>query len=165
MKPMKIAIIGAPGSGKSTLALRLSKLLSLPVYHLDNYMFDSSGNKVEKASFLSQKEKMINNDKWIIEGCSISTLSMRFSKADLIIYLDFTPWVCLYRIIKRFIFMPKKLKGTGCLQGVNMRLFIYILFFRKRKRPTILNEIKLSNKKFFIINNNKKLLELFNNLY
>ena len=39
MKPKKILILGISRTGKTTLARKLSKLLDIPVYHLDKYIW------------------------------------------------------------------------------------------------------------------------------
>ncbi len=45
-------IIGKPGSGKSTFAKQLSTILSLPVYHIDQYYFHSDWSKQDPEVFL-----------------------------------------------------------------------------------------------------------------
>ncbi len=79
--PKKIAIIGVPGSGKSTFAFRLSRILDIPVHHLDGHMFQPGGKKRDKMEFIAIQKAMLDEDSWIIEGCSFSTFEMRFSKA------------------------------------------------------------------------------------
>jgi len=100
-KLKRIAVIGLPGSGKSTFAKRLGKILGVPVHHLDKHMFDGL-TKRDKQEFLSIKEALVNEESWIIEGCSFSTLEMRFSRADTVIYFHLPRWLCLWRVLRRF---------------------------------------------------------------
>lgn len=133
----KCAIIGLPGSGKSTFAMRLGKILDIPVHHLDVHMFDSNGQKVDKQKFLMALDKMLTHKKWIIEGCSISTLEMRFAKADTIIYFRFSRLLCIGRLLKRVWIRDQALLSTGCANTVNWLLLKYIWNFKKEKESAI----------------------------
>lgn len=132
----RVAIIGLPGSGKSTLAMHMGNLLGLPVYHLDSYMFEGK-KKREKKEFLQRKEAILSKEAWIIEGCSFSTLERRFATADVVIYLDFPRWLCLWRIGKRLLSDSTHLDKTGCLQGLNWPLIAYIWNFTRDKKAAI----------------------------
>ena len=140
----KIAIIGLPGSGKSTFALSLSKKLNLPVFYLDSYMFvqGTNGIKKDKKEFAKIEEALVDQEKWIIEGCSLSTLETRFQKADLVIYLKPSRLTCIFRLFKRALFSKKILKGTGCYFGINLRIIKYLWTFEKEKGPSIYNLAK-----------------------
>lgn len=132
----RIAIIGLPGSGKSTFALNLGKLLKLPVYHLDKYVFDGK-EKRERKEFLIAKENMVKEPFWIIEGCSLSTLEMRFAHADMVIYFHFSRLCCIWRIIKRLCTFSQQDADTGCLNGINWPLINYMWKFDREKRHSI----------------------------
>lgn len=134
--PKRIAIIGLPGSGKSTFAIQLGKKLNIPVHHLDKHLFDGKKKK-DKAEFLLVKEALIKEDAWVIEGCSLSTLEMRFARADTVIYFHFPRLLCLWRIFKRVFTFDAYLSETGCLKGVNWTLIKYIWSFDKDKREGI----------------------------
>jgi adenylate kinase family enzyme len=57
----KIAIIGATASGKTTLANKISKILDIPVYHLDkiawkdNRVFAAQALIIEKVDEIIKK--------------------------------------------------------------------------------------------------------------
>lgn len=135
-KLKRIAVIGLPGSGKSTFAIRLGKILSIPVHHLDRHMFDGR-TKRDKQKFLSIKETLVNKESWIIEGCSLSTLEMRFVRADTIIYFDLPRWLCIWRVFKRLFTFDKTIADTGCLNSINWTLIKYIWNFDRDKRESI----------------------------
>jgi adenylate kinase family enzyme len=86
----KFALIGLPGSGKSTFASKLGKILKIPVHHLDKHMFEPDGKKKDKQEFIEIQKAMLNEEAWIVEGCSFSTFEMRFAKADILIYFHFS---------------------------------------------------------------------------
>lgn len=131
-KYKRIAIIGLPGSGKSTLAVKLGHLLNLPVHHLDVHCFNGRIKRDEKE-FRSLQQNIVDQDSWIIEGCSIKTLEMRFARADLIIYLGFSRYLCIWRVIKRVLTQDKHLSDSGCAFFVNKELLQYIWTFKKEK--------------------------------
>lgn len=131
-KLKRIAVIGLPGSGKSTFATGLGKKLGIPVHHLDKHMFDGR-TKIDRQKFLSIKETLVNEDSWIIEGCSLSTVEMRFARADTIIYFHLSRWLCIWRVLKRLFIVDKKIVDTGCLNGINWGLIKYIWNFDRDK--------------------------------
>lgn len=135
----KVAIIGLPGAGKSTLAQQIKEKLHLPIYHLDSYMFEpgSLGKKRDKRELAVIEQEMTTQDKWIIEGCSLSTLETRFQKADMVIFLKPSRITCLYRIFKRALRPNNELKDTGCYFGFNWRIIKYLWTFEKEKGPGI----------------------------
>ena len=159
MKPKhskRFAIIGLPGSGKSTFATKLGKILNIPVHHLDKHMFDGK-TKRDRQEFLLIKEALVTEESWIIEGCSISTLEMRFARADTVIYFRFPRLLCIWRICKRFLQFDKNLAETGCLRGINWTLIKYIWRFDQEKSAAI-EELrqKYPHVDFLVFNSSKE---------
>lgn len=134
---MKIVVIGVPGSGKSTFSLKLGKRLGLPVLSLDNAVFLPNGEKRDKAEVLQIQREMMCREGWIIEGCAISSLEMRYREADLVIDFNFSPWLCIWRVFKRKFFFDPDLTQSGCLPTVNRELLRYIWTFDQEKRGQI----------------------------
>lgn len=146
----RIAIIGLPGSGKSTFATRLGKKLNIPVHHLDTHMFN--GNvKRDREEFLAVKEALVKEDSWIIEGCSLSTLEMRFARADTVIYFQLPRLQCIWRICKRLFTFNQADAITGCLNGINWTLIKYIWNFERDKGQDIENLRKKYPQVHFIV--------------
>lgn len=137
--PKRIAIIGLPGSGKSTFASKLGKLLKYPVHHLDRHQFEEGGQKRDHQEFLSIQKAMLKEEVWIIEGCSISTLEMRFARADTVIYFHLPRLLCMWRIVKRLFLYDPSFGGLRC---VTWEILQYIWNFDKSKREGIENLCK-----------------------
>lgn len=135
--PRRLAIIGLPGSGKSTFATTLGKLLEIPVHHLDRHMFEPDGKKRDRLERLSVEQSMVNEASWIVEGCAMSTLETRFSRADTVLYFNFPRLLCVWRVIKRIFVYDKAISETGCARMVNATLLKYIWSFNEEKGPAI----------------------------
>jgi adenylate kinase family enzyme len=130
----RIAIIGLPGSGKSTFASKLGRILNIPVHHLDRHMFEPDGKKRDKQEFIEVQKAMLNEEAWVVEGCSFSTLEMRFAKADVLIYFHFSCSLCFLRLFKR-VFNYKQ--EFGGLRAVTWEILKYTWNFDKEKRKKI----------------------------
>jgi adenylate kinase family enzyme len=135
--PKRLAIIGLPGSGKSTFAAKLGMALNIPVHHLDRHMFEPGGKKKDRQELLAIEQAMVNEESWIVEGCSMSTLGTRFARADIVIYFHFSRLLCVWRVFNRLFIYDKALSNTGCTRKVNWRLLKYIWTFDQEKRAVI----------------------------
>jgi adenylate kinase family enzyme len=136
---MKIVIIGLPGAGKSTFAGKLGKKLGIPVHHLDAHMFLPGGIKRDREEFVKIQQKILHESSWIIEGCALSTLEMRFSEANECIDFNLPRLLCIYRTIKRLFVRDRTLADTaeGCTKVVTWEMVKYIWTFNKKKRAGI----------------------------
>jgi len=112
--PKRFALIGLPGSGKSTFAVKLGKLLKIPVHHLDKHVFEPNGKKRDKHAFLLFQKQLVDEECWVIEGCSFSTFEMRFAQADTVIYFFLPRYVCFWRMLKRLFNYEKTFDGEHC---------------------------------------------------
>lgn len=150
----RFAIIGLPGSGKSTFAANLSKLLDIPVHHLDRHMFEPDGRKKDKQEFIALQKAMLDEKAWIVEGCSFSTFEMRFAKADILIYFHFSRLLCFWRMFKR-LFNYKQ--HFGGLRAITWELVKYTWTFDQEKRARI-EELRnqYPQTKFLIFKNQKE---------
>ena len=106
---MHITLTGNLGSGKSTLGKKFSKILNIPVYHLDNIYWKPNWVNISKEEFDEKLNELLSLDEYIIEGNYNRTLDLRLEKCDLAIFLDFNRFTCLVSVIKRY-FMYKKYK-------------------------------------------------------
>jgi adenylate kinase family enzyme len=132
--PNRFALIGLPGSGKSSFAAKLGKLLDIPVHHLDRHMFEPGGKKRDKQEFISIQKAILNEESWIVEGCSFSTFEMRFARADILMYFHFSRVLCIWRLFKR---MFNYNKAFGGLRMITLEIVKYIWRFDKEKRDRI----------------------------
>lgn len=137
----RISIVGGSGSGKSTLCNILSKELNLPAIHLDAINYKANWVEIDK----NERDKIIsdksNEDKWIIDGNYNKTLKERFDKADLIIWLDYSTFMHLKGVLKRFfkIRNSERPEIPGCKEKMNFKFIKYVITYNKKKRPVVKN--------------------------
>lgn len=165
---MKIAIIGSGGAGKTTLALALSQQLSIPVYHLDQYRWTSGWNPVDSAEIEHIHNTMCDKESWIIDGNYTKTMPYRFSKADVIIFLDIPRWKRLYRIFKRRIThhgIQRLDQPHGCQERLTWGFVSYIWHFNHKVKPEIMRLLKEQEsnpaKKVYMIKELKQIFAQF----
>lgn len=155
----KIIVIGCGGAGKSTFSRKISKKFNIPVYHLDKLFWNKGWVETPKEKFDSDIKKILNRDKWIIDGNYLRTLDMRAEKADTIIFINMPTYLCLYRIIKRRLMYRGKSRpdmAEECPEGIDFDFFKWVLTYNKKIKPTILTKLKSYKNKEIIIFNNKK---------
>ena len=163
----KILVLGSSGAGKSTFARRLHDILGVKLIHLDQYYWKPNWTRTEKEDWEKKVRELISGDEWIIDGNYRSTLDLRLPQADTIIWLDFPPLVCFWRIMKRRLKKNRTDELDGCQERISFELLKWILWtFPRVNRKDIWQRIKLNKnkKKFHIFNSDKQIEEFFMNL-
>lgn len=155
----RIMVMGiSAGVGKSTFARSLGKILNINVYHLDALYWKPNWIAASFEEFSQSHQEIVNQNQWIIEGNYNNTVKVRAENADTIIYLELPLYVCLYRVIKRWITNIGKTRpdmAEGCKEKIdwNFIKFIYTTYYpRKRKMFERLQVLQaLGSKKNIII--------------
>lgn len=101
MDSARIMIIGGPGSGKSWLARRLSRLLDIPVYCVDDALHDEGGSLRTNSDIDRTVCSWASGNQWIIEGGNSRTYADRVAKATVLIYMNPPRWLRLCRVAVR----------------------------------------------------------------
>ena len=140
----RISIVGGSGSGKSTLCDILSKELGIPAIHLDAINYEANWVEIDKT----RRDKIISDkareEKWIIDGNYNKTLRERFIRANLIIWLDYSTFMQLKGVFKRFLKEHNKERKEipGCKERLNFTFIKYVALYNKKKRPIIVEYLK-----------------------
>jgi adenylate kinase family enzyme len=156
----RIMIFGRPGSGKSTFALWVSRVLMLPLHHLDKHFFIENWVERDHNEFLQIQDTIVNNKHWIVDGNSIRSLEMRWRKADLVLYFDYPRLICYFRILRRFLKPEPNIddRAAGCEEAIRWSLLKYVWNFSKRVESQIsLFKERYPNTVFREIKNDKDL--------
>ena len=145
----KVIIIGCPGSGKSTFAQKLHKIIAIPLYHLDMMYWNSDKTTVSREVFLSRLVKVLQKDSWIIDGNYLSTMEMRLSACDTVIFLDIDTKTCLEGIKER---RGKARADMPWVESEEDEEFTaFIRSFTQETRPQIMNLLSKYPEKQIII--------------
>ena len=135
---MKIAIIGYSGSGKSTLAENLSNYYSIPKLHMDTLQFQPGWQDSDRDWMLNEMKNFLTKyESWVIDGnYSWCYYEERMREADQIIFLNFSPWTCLFRAFKRYLTYRGKVResmAAGCPERFDWEFIRWILWDGRTK--------------------------------
>ena len=97
---------------------------------------------------------MLDEEAWVVEGCSFSTFEMRFKKANIVIYFQFSPLISFLRLSKRILCYRKE---HGSLRFINLKLLQSSWNFDREKRERIEDpRLKYLETLFVILKNQKE---------
>ena len=161
----RVAIIGSCGAGKSTLAQSLGKKLKLPVVHLDAYYWQAGWLETEADKWQQVHQELVKEARWIIDGNYGSTMDIRLTAADTIIWLDFNRYLCLWGVVKRYLEYPGKVRpdmAAGCPERLNWEFLQYVWNFSKLHRSRITDKLEKyqGSKQIIILQNHRQVLNL-----
>lgn len=162
----KVIIIGSGGAGKSTLAGKLGKLTGLPVIHLDREYWRPNWEKTPADEWEARVKELITGDSWIMDGNFGGTRAMRMKAADTIIFLDFSRWACLYRIVKRtakYYGRTRPDMTEDCRESFDPAFFLWIWNYRHRSRVRLLSELESISAKNIIVLKSQREVDRFLN--
>lgn len=133
----KILVFGRSCAGKSSTASLLGKKLHLPVFHMDKLFWLPGWVERPKPEMAVDVEKiLVTHDEWVIDGnYKKVALESRIRAADLIIILDFNPFVCTFRALRRRLLHHNKTRpdmGQGCNEKIDIKFVKFIWNYHKR---------------------------------
>lgn len=97
----RIAVIGTSGAGKTTFARRLGAALDLPVVELDSLFHLPGWNQRPVEEFRSLVAEASCRDAWVIDGNYSAVRDLVWSRAQVVVWLDYPRWRVMTRVIRR----------------------------------------------------------------
>jgi len=160
----RIMIIGSGGAGKSTFARQLGEILNLPVHHLDAYYWKPGWVPTPNNEWDNFQESLVQEKSWIIDGNYGRTHDIRMKQADVIILLDFSRWITVYRVIKRRIMYHGKTRpdlNENCPESFDLEFIKWVWSFKKTRIPGIMEKLmEYQNKKIMVLKSPKQVRRL-----
>ncbi len=156
----RILIIGCCGAGKTTLALELGDILNLPVHHLDRLWWRSGWTEESTESFDAKLAEILVSERWIIDGNYKRTLQERLKYADTVIFLNYSRWLCLWRVLTRIIRLYGQSRpdvGGNCPERFDWKFIRYVWNFNREMRPRVESAMQDFKGEIVVMNTPKKL--------
>ncbi len=165
----RVMIIGSGGAGKSTLAKQLGEKLNLPVHHLDTFFWNPGWVSATEEELMEAQNKFVYDDKWIFDGNYSATMDIRMQRADTVIFLDLSKYLCTFRVIKRRFQYHNKTRpdmGEGCEEKIDLEFIKWVYNYPRDKKPKTLERLaKLpAETKVFILKSPKEVKQFLESI-
>lgn len=141
----RVLVVGPGGAGKSTFAVRLGRRSGLPVVHLDREYWQPGWVEPDKAVWQATVERLIDADRWILDGNFSGTLDRRIDACDTLVFLDFPRPLCLWRVLRRRLQHPSRPRADmapGCNEKLSLEFLWWIWTYPRRRRPAMLRRMQ-----------------------
>jgi adenylate kinase family enzyme len=116
----RVAVVGTTGSGKTTLARALAEVLGHPHVELDELHWGSGWTAADPASFRAEASRALAGDRWVVDGNYAAVRDIVWSRADTILWLDYSVGTVLSRLLVRTV---RRSLGSETLWNGNRERF------------------------------------------
>ena len=139
----RVNIVGVTGSGKTTFARQLAQHLSYPHIEMDALHWEPNWVEAPWEVFRARIDLALRGDTWVIDGNYSRARDIVWSRADTVVWLDYTLPLILWRLtIRTFrrVFMREDLWngnrenfGTQFLSRDSLFLWVLQTYPRRRR--------------------------------
>ncbi len=116
----RVAVVGTTGSGKTTLARTLAGVLGYPHVELDELHWGPGWTAADTASFRAETSRALAGDRWVVDGNYAAVRDIVWSRADTILWLDYSVGTVLSRLLVRTV---RRSLGSETLWNGNRERF------------------------------------------
>jgi adenylate kinase family enzyme len=103
---------------------------------------------------------MAEEDSWIIDGNYRSSIDVRLTKADTIIFLDYPKWRCLWRAFKRVLNRKQPFDKTeGVKAKIDWQLVKFIITYPQHEMRARIENYQ-EGRKVFVARNDRGIAEI-----
>ena len=99
----RIVIVGTSGSGKTTLARALAARFGIPRIELDALHWEPGWTPAPPERFRERVLAAIAGERWVVDGGYSATRDLVWSRAELLIWLDYPLPLLLWRLFRRAV--------------------------------------------------------------
>lgn len=126
---------------ENPLARKLGEALALPVIYLDREYFLPGWVEPTPEDWGEKVARLTREPCWVMDGYYGGTLDARLAAADAVVFLDFSPLLCTWRVVKRWIAYRGVVRDDDmapeCPEQLDREFFLYVLRFGRDKAPGI----------------------------
>ena len=97
----KMVVIGTTGSGKSTMAEKLANKFGLDYIELDALNWGPNWTPAGNEVLCARVEEATRSPGWVVAGNYRITRPVTWTRAEVIIWLDYSLWVNFWRLFRR----------------------------------------------------------------
>lgn len=154
----RVLVVGSPAAGKSYFCREIEERLSLPLHHLDYYawqdIWDEDAAR-RKKQWYAYVKNLSKKELWILDCNNMTALEAAVGRADTILFLDYSRFLRMFRVFKRYVKYRKKLRSDmppGWQEKLEIQFIKQIWNFEKNDRlkiMSILNEESQKNIRVF----------------
>lgn len=103
MRQYRINVTGTTGSGKTTMARNLASRLGVPHVELDALHWDANWTEAPDEVFRERTARALAGEEWAVDGNYSAVRDIVWSRANLIVWLDYSLPVILGRLWRRSV--------------------------------------------------------------
>jgi adenylate kinase family enzyme len=97
----RYVIVGTTGSGKTTLARELSRRIDAPHIELDGLNWGPNWTAATTDEFRAKAAEAVSLERWVIDGNYEVVRDLVWSRADCIVWLNYSLPLVLRRLLRR----------------------------------------------------------------
>ena len=97
----RINVVGTSASGKSTLAKAIAAKLGCAYVEMDALWFKEDWQNVSDDEFNARVAEATKGDAWVLDGNYTRTVSIKWQRVQMVVWVDMPFYTTLYRAIKR----------------------------------------------------------------
>ena len=141
----RVMVIGISGAGKSTFAKALARRTGLPLIHLDKEFWKPGWVIPKRDEWRPKVAELAARNAWVLDGTYGSSLHLRLSRADTVVWFDYPRLKCLRRALWRSATTWRKTRddmAPGCPEHFDPEFARYIWRFNDIQRPEIAQALR-----------------------
>ena len=97
----RVNVVGTSGSGKSAFSWRLATALQVDYIEMDALNWQPGWQEASRADFDAKLAAAIAADAWVLDGNYSRTNALKWSRTEVVVWLDYGFWRTFSQILKR----------------------------------------------------------------
>ena len=99
----RFVVVGPSGSGKTTLGREIAARLELPFVELDAIQWGPNWTPPTREDFRARVARALEGEAWVADGNYGKARDITWGRAQALVWLDYSLWVCLARLLIRTV--------------------------------------------------------------